>query len=400
MYEIKKSKRTGKATHRQATHSHTMNIFWLIVSLYYKPHINKMILESTQLLYAVWHGLTESREDVPVLEGTEKAYEPTHASHPCTLWCASSAEHYNLLCDLALEMCVEYNARRTLRGEESKPHSCEAHLRMLKRRGYPTQGNKSGGVVYRVRHKKKDTELIYLTPHTAPSGIVSGVATKDLPAGVRWLPLAMPEEFRKQSAIESYMLYYLSKPSTMGVPAVNVRIELMLEAGDSVDEILSHFLSMPSSVPMPDHLHGLAREIISSAQAMWQVKRTVARHVEPGATKESAIACAKTSLSEHGIMREMKQEKTEKKQRQREKQEQRFLVLLVNEALRDEKRRSGKMLKFAKAKEGEAKRSSSPSTVIQPLAVQPLAVQPLAKKRRRSKKKMSKAAKRFRSNYV
>lgn len=46
--------------------------------------LNKMILESCQLMSTVMHK-----------HGRQGPYRPTHANHPCTLWLCQSQQHYD-----------------------------------------------------------------------------------------------------------------------------------------------------------------------------------------------------------------------------------------------------------------------------------------------------------------
>lgn len=73
-----------------------MNIFILDYDIktnaYYHcdQHVNKMILESAQMICTV---VGEQGIDVP--------YKPTHPNHPCTKWVRESIDNYLYLLDLA-----------------------------------------------------------------------------------------------------------------------------------------------------------------------------------------------------------------------------------------------------------------------------------------------------------
>lgn len=82
-------------------------------------HVVKMILETCQMLCAVWH----------VLDPEHIVYTPryklTHKNHPCTIWTRESLDNYFWLCQLGLELCVEYTFRY------GKQHACEPILEEL-----------------------------------------------------------------------------------------------------------------------------------------------------------------------------------------------------------------------------------------------------------------------------
>jgi hypothetical protein len=89
-----------------------MNIFVLdknpaIAAKYHcDKHVVKMILESAQILSSVQHinGYTED-----YILGF--LYKKTHENHPCNIWARESQENYDWLCDLALNLCKEYEFR-------------------------------------------------------------------------------------------------------------------------------------------------------------------------------------------------------------------------------------------------------------------------------------------------
>ena len=141
----------------------TMNIFFLwIVSNYVNnakslcdKHVVKMILETTQMLYAVQYRYsTEFDQDgkpivprcifdaLPMIEKkvrdkeTRKMrkcpvkatpYKRTHRNHPMTLWVGSNIKHYNHAIQLALAMGKVYSQRY-----KNKRHACMDHIEILK----------------------------------------------------------------------------------------------------------------------------------------------------------------------------------------------------------------------------------------------------------------------------
>jgi hypothetical protein len=133
-----------------------MNIFYLhqnpkLASKYHcDKHIVKMPLETAQLLCTA-HWLT----------GTEAPYKPTHKNHPCNLWLLKSAKNYNWLTKLGKELCQEYTYRY------GKVHACEK-------------------IIDWCIANKPNLPNVKMTE----------------PA------LAMPDECKTESAIESYRVYY------------------------------------------------------------------------------------------------------------------------------------------------------------------------------------------------
>ena len=106
-----------------------MNIFFLsqdprlAAQFAFDKHVVKMILESTQLLYSVYH-LTnpEILKSCPY-----NVYKLTHKNHPCTIWTRERYENFKWLLLLALEYCEEYTYRYSSE-KIHKEHSCQKHL--------------------------------------------------------------------------------------------------------------------------------------------------------------------------------------------------------------------------------------------------------------------------------
>ncbi len=115
-------------------------------------HVVKMILEQNQLLCGVhW------------MIGNTAPYKLTHKNHPCSIWARECVENYLWLCDMTLELCKEYTYR------------------------------------YGKRHKSQD--------------ILNWCSTNipDIPSKGNITPfaLAMPDECKIGSAIDSYRAYYM-----------------------------------------------------------------------------------------------------------------------------------------------------------------------------------------------
>ena len=87
-----------------------MNIFVLdenpkkCAKFHKDKHVNKMLLESAQMLCTAHH---YNGNDC----GVEPPYQSTHENHPCTEWARESRENYTWLLRLAENLLAEYNHR-------------------------------------------------------------------------------------------------------------------------------------------------------------------------------------------------------------------------------------------------------------------------------------------------
>jgi hypothetical protein len=136
-----------------------MNIFVLDLNpkkcaeYHIDKHSTKMCVEYAQLLCGVhW------------IEGGEAPYKLSHKNHPCSIWARECTENYIWLCDLGLSLCEEYTYR------------------------------------YGKRHKSQDVIEWCLVnkPGLKDNGDITPFA------------LAMPDECKTKTAVESYRLYYLT----------------------------------------------------------------------------------------------------------------------------------------------------------------------------------------------
>lgn len=138
-----------------------MNIFFLdenpklSAQYHVDKHVVKMILETAQLLCGVHHSNNpSSTHQVP--------YKLSHKNHPCAIWARESLSNYLYLCELGLELGKEYTYR------------------------------------YGKRHKSIDVIewCIVNKPNIPDIGFTK-------PA------MAMPDEFKVDSVVESYRNYYM-----------------------------------------------------------------------------------------------------------------------------------------------------------------------------------------------
>ena len=139
-----------------------MNIFYLhkdpvkAAKLQYNKHVVKMILESAQMCTAHrCHSLADEVEWVP--------YKKAHVNHPSTRWVRQSASHYLWLYYHMLALGEEYTKRYG-----------KTHLSIT---------------------KCKEPLAKY------PDGI--------LHTGFSEPPQCMPDEYKRESAIHAYWLYYV-----------------------------------------------------------------------------------------------------------------------------------------------------------------------------------------------
>jgi len=137
-----------------------MNIFFLdenpTLSAQYHvdKHVVKMILETAQLLCGVHHMTPQVTPQVP--------YKLSHKNHPCAIWARESLSNYLYLCEMGLELGKEYT--------------------------------------YRYGKKHKSIEVIEWCIVNKPNIPDIGFTT---PA------MAMPDEFKVDSVVESYRNYYM-----------------------------------------------------------------------------------------------------------------------------------------------------------------------------------------------
>ena len=140
-----------------------MNIFYLhrdpvkAAQIQYNKHVVKMILESAQMLCTAHHchSLADETEWVP--------YKKAHVNHPSTRWVRQSASHYLWLYYHMLALGDEYTKRYG-----------KTHLSITK-------------------CKKPLAKY--------PDGI--------LHTGFSEPPQCMPDEYKRESAIHAYWLYYV-----------------------------------------------------------------------------------------------------------------------------------------------------------------------------------------------
>ena len=137
-----------------------MNIFFLdenptlSAKYHVDKHVVKMILETAQLLCGVHHTTDQVTDQVP--------YKLSHKNHPCAIWARESLSNYLYLCELGLELGKEYT--------------------------------------YRYGKRHKSIEVIEWCIINKPNIPDIGFTT---PA------MAMPDEFKVDSVVESYRNYYM-----------------------------------------------------------------------------------------------------------------------------------------------------------------------------------------------
>jgi len=137
-----------------------MNIFFLdenptlSAKYHVDKHVVKMILETAQLLCGVHHATDQVTDQVP--------YKLSHKNHPCAIWARESLSNYLYLCELGLELGKEYT--------------------------------------YRYGKRHKSIEVIEWC-------IVNKPNIPDI--GFTKPAMAMPDEFKVDSVVESYRNYYM-----------------------------------------------------------------------------------------------------------------------------------------------------------------------------------------------
>ena len=138
-----------------------MNIFVLsnhpttAARMQHDKHVVKMVLESTQMLCSAF----EPEHKPP--------YKRAYFNHPCTIWTRTSKENYEWLLLHALSLCTEYTYRY------GKTHASEKVIEWC----------------------WNNYEKLIDFPED----------------GFTKRPLAMPEEYKTDDAVESYIGYYIGE---------------------------------------------------------------------------------------------------------------------------------------------------------------------------------------------
>lgn len=141
-----------------------MNIFYLDkdtkkCAIYHcDKHVVKMILEYAQIL-STTHIVLDGH--ILSIKERERLWKPTHTNHPSVIWCRQNINNYKWLYDLFLHLLDEYRHRY------DKIHKCEKF------------------------------RLIF---NQSPVNIPNNAFFPP--------PLAMPNEYKLECAIQSYRLYY------------------------------------------------------------------------------------------------------------------------------------------------------------------------------------------------
>lgn len=100
-----------------------MNIFflfrntWLAARAHSDAHLNKMLVELTQLLSNACHLRGGAAQPPP--------YRLTHEHHPHTLWVSRERRHFDHACAMAMALAREYRRRR------GRVHACTPKVRTM-----------------------------------------------------------------------------------------------------------------------------------------------------------------------------------------------------------------------------------------------------------------------------
>jgi len=150
-----------------------MNIFFLdenpklSAQYHVDKHVVKMILETAQLLCGVHH-MTDQVPTKYRPSNDQVPYKLSHKNHPCAIWARESLSNYLYLCELGLELGKEYT--------------------------------------YRYGKKHKSIDVIEWC-------IVNKPNIPDI--GFTKPSMAMPDEYKVDSVVESYRNYYMGAKSEL-----------------------------------------------------------------------------------------------------------------------------------------------------------------------------------------
>jgi hypothetical protein len=151
-----------------------MNIFFLslipieIANMSCDQHVVKIQLDTA------WY--FSSEEDIIhtcapfIKDGTRRGYRPAHKKHPMTMWIGSSLENYMYACKIGIALTLEYTRRY------GKIHTCARHLEWLYH-NHPSH------------FEERESETAYYSREGIPE--------------------CMPEEYRRESIVEAYQIYYM-----------------------------------------------------------------------------------------------------------------------------------------------------------------------------------------------
>jgi hypothetical protein len=199
----------------------------LAAGLHCDAHVNKLIVEATQILYAALH----LRDIQPVGDG----YALTHKHHHLVLWAAGARAHLRWLLDLGDALCAEYQLRAFLSTQSYKIHACAPHLARIRlavddpaHTNLPEQISAGGWLTWVaevVKVSKAACMNIVQAVATCspPDGCLFGVL--DIDPNPRWGPKLDPEAYAEAKRaltrrcavtgdidlVASYRLYYAKK---------------------------------------------------------------------------------------------------------------------------------------------------------------------------------------------
>ena len=121
-------------------------------------HVVKMPLESAQMLCTALR--QNGQHEVP--------YKAAHVKHPCTLWSAATRSNFLWLVRHGLELCEEYTRRY------KKVHASQSVI------------------------------------------VVAGSLAEHIPeGGLTTFAQAMPDECKRETAVEAYRAYYINKKASI-----------------------------------------------------------------------------------------------------------------------------------------------------------------------------------------
>ena len=152
-------------------------------------HVVKMILETAQVLWSVWH---LHKGDISYIESSYgvKPYKKTHSNHPISVWARYHVNHYEYAVRYGLLLCHEYTRRY------GKVHKTQRHLELLFWLGFPS------------------AECVVAPPKTSK---VTTKALHDIPGTLLYFPMCFDEQYLVKDdhgnilGVSSYRNYYQSK---------------------------------------------------------------------------------------------------------------------------------------------------------------------------------------------
>jgi hypothetical protein len=131
-------------------------------------HVNKMLIESCQLLCAALH-----------MFGYKAPYKPTHKNHPCAIWVRESRSNYLWLLEHGKALSEEYTYRY------KKSHACNRVLKeaeyAIDQIGIPNVGLTKFAQCIPDEYKRADVVQAYRNAYRGTKSHIAKWSVREVP---------------------------------------------------------------------------------------------------------------------------------------------------------------------------------------------------------------------------